>query len=102
MFIDNNQRAYRAALTGQNKQQALAQLKDELAVLNELMVTAVTEAPLLAHGEVWSARLLAAYLNQLGVDAQDVDARQLFTLNDGQLIKNQQQCSDAISKNIST
>ena len=102
LLIDNNQRALiEQLLTGQNKQQALAQLKDELAVLNELISQQLLlEAPLLAHGEVWSARLLAAYLNQLGVDAQDVDARQLFTLNDGQLLhqKNQQQCSDAISR----
>ena len=102
LLIDNNQRALiEQLLTGQNKQQALAQLKGELAVLNELIsLQQLLEAPLLAHGEVWSARLLAAYLNQLGVDAQDVDARQLFTLNDGQLLhqKNQQQCSDAISR----
>ena len=102
LLIDNNQRALiEQLLTGQNKQQALAQLKGELAVLNELIsLQQLLEAPLLAHGEVWSARLLAAYLSQLGVDAQDVDARQLFTLNDGQLLhqKNQQQCSDAISR----
>lgn len=102
LLIDNNQRALiEQLLIGQNKQQALAQLKDELAVLNELISQQqLLEAPLLAHGEVWSARLLAAYLSQLGVDAQDVDARQLFTLNDGQLLhqKNQQQCSDAISR----
>ena len=102
LLIDNNQRALiEQLLTGQNKQQALAQLKDELAVLNELISQQqLLEAPLLAHGEVWSARLLAAYLNQLGVAAQDVDARQLFTLNDGQLLhqKNQQQCTSIISK----
>ena len=102
LLIDNNQRALiEQLLIGQNKQQALAQLKDELAVLNELISQQqLLEAPLLAHGEVWSARLLAAYLNQLGVDSQDVDARQLFTLNGGQLLhqKNQQQCSDAISR----
>ncbi|HIM95179.1 MAG TPA: aspartate kinase, partial [Gammaproteobacteria bacterium] len=102
LLIDNNQRALiEQLLTGQNKQQALAQLNDELAVLNELISQQqLLEAPLLAHGEVWSARLLAAYLNQLGVAAQDVDARQLFTLNDGQLLhqKNQQQCTSIISK----
>lgn len=102
LLIDNNQRALiEQLLTGQNKQQALAQLNDELAVLNELISQKqLLEAPLLAHGEVWSARLLAAYLNQLGVAAQDVDARQLFTLNDGQLLhqKNQQQCTSIISK----
>ena len=87
LLIDNNQRALiEQLLTGQNKQHALAQLKDELAVLNELISQQqLHEAPLLAHGEVWSARLLAAYLNQLGIAAEDVDARQLFTLNDGQL-----------------
>ncbi|WP_348708278.1 bifunctional aspartate kinase/homoserine dehydrogenase II [uncultured Pseudoalteromonas sp.] len=102
LLIDNNQRALiEQLLTGQNKQQALAQLNDELAVLNELISQQqLLEAPLLAHGEVWSARLLAVYLNQLGVAAQDVDARQLFTLNDGQLLhqKNQQQCTSIISK----
>ena len=102
LLIDNNQRALiEQLLTGQNKQQALAQLNDELAVLNELISQQqLLEAPLLAHGEVWSARLLAAYLNQLGVAAQDVDARQLFTLNDGQLLhqNNQQQCTSIISK----
>ena len=102
LLIDNNQRALiEQLLTGQNKQQALAQLNDELAVLNELISQQqLLEEPLLAHGEVWSARLLAAYLNQLGVAAQDVDARQLFTLNDGQLLhqKNQQQCTSIISK----
>ena len=102
LLIDNNQRALiEQLLVAKNKQQALAQLKDELALLNTLIAKQqLQEAVLLAHGEVWSARLLAGYLNQLGVAAQDVDARQLFTLNDGQLLhqKNQQQCTDAISK----
>ncbi len=102
LLIENNQRGLiEQLLVAQYKQQALAQLKSELASLNELISRQqLLEAPLLAHGEIWSARLLATYLNQLGVAAQEVDARQLFILNNGQLLhqKNQQQCSCAISK----
>lgn len=103
LLIDNNQRALiEQLLVSQSKQHALAKLKDELASLTELIAQQqLQEAPLLAHGEVWSARLLAAYLNQLGLESKDVDARQLFTLHDGQLLhqKNQQSCSELISQN---
>nr|WP_279167543.1 hypothetical protein [Pseudoalteromonas distincta] len=56
------------------------------------------EAALLAHGEVWSARLLALYLQQLNIEACAHDARRLFTLNDGQLMhaQNAQQCATVI------
>ena len=103
LLIDNNQRALiEQLLVSQSKQHALAKLKDELASLTALIAQQqLHEAPLLAHGEVWSARLLAAYLNQLGLESKDVDARQLFTLHDGQLLhqKNQQSCSELINHN---
>ncbi|MDN3379423.1 MULTISPECIES: bifunctional aspartate kinase/homoserine dehydrogenase II [unclassified Pseudoalteromonas] len=102
LLLDNHQRTLiEQLLTAQAKQQALSLLQQELAQLAEqAKQQTLTEAPLLAHGEVWSARLLASYLQQLGLAAKDIDARQLFTLNDGQLLhqKNQQACIDLISK----
>lgn len=101
LLLDNHQRVLiEQLLTAQAKQSALNVLEQELATLAEHAAQhTLSEAPLLAHGEVWSARLLAAYLKQLGLAAQDLDARQLFTLNDGQLLhqKNQQACQEQIS-----
>lgn len=45
----------------------------------------LAQAWLLAHGELWSARLLAAYLNQIGVAAEAYDSRALFTVTNGEL-----------------
>jgi aspartokinase/homoserine dehydrogenase 2 len=70
--------------------QLKATLNDELISITELAQQAkLQEAPLLAHGEVWSARLLAHYLNELKVAACSVDARSLFTLHDAQLLHQQ-------------
>ncbi|MFY8327865.1 bifunctional aspartate kinase/homoserine dehydrogenase II [Pseudoalteromonas sp. ZZD1] len=102
LLLDNHQRTLiEQLLTAQAKQQALSLLQQELAQLAEqAKQQTLAESALLAHGEVWSARLLASYLQQLGLAAKDIDARQLFTLNDGQLLhqKNQQACIDLISK----
>ena len=102
LLLDNHQRTLiEQLLTAQVKQQALSLLQQELAILAEqAKQQSLAESALLAHGEVWSARLLASYLQQLGLAAKDIDARQLFTLNDGQLLhqKNQQACVDLISK----
>lgn len=102
LLLDNHQRTLiEQLLTAQLKQQALSLLQQELAILAEqAKQQTLAESALLAHGEVWSARLLASYLHQLGLAAKDIDARQLFTLNDGQLLhqKNQQACIDLISK----
>ncbi|WP_394192861.1 bifunctional aspartate kinase/homoserine dehydrogenase II [Pseudoalteromonas atlantica] len=102
LLLDNHQRTLiEQLLTAQVKQQALSLLQQELAILAEqAKQQSLAESALLAHGEVWSARLLASYLQQLGLATKDIDARQLFTLNDGQLLhqKNQQACVDLISK----
>jgi bifunctional aspartokinase / homoserine dehydrogenase 2 len=84
------------------KRSALNNLLTELNVIANLAQSEqLKEAQLLAHGELWSARLLAAYLQQLNVDACAHDARTLFTLNTGELLhtQNKQQCSDLINHN---
>ncbi|MFC3034133.1 bifunctional aspartate kinase/homoserine dehydrogenase II [Pseudoalteromonas fenneropenaei] len=86
-------------LQGEAARELLATLDDELRTVTSASQQAqLHEATLLAHGEVWSARLLAAYLNTLGVQARNWDARTLFTLHQGQLLeqKNQQACLSAI------
>jgi len=82
------------------KRTALRLLHSELTAISELIKNqGLKEAPLLAHGEVWSARLLALYLTQLNINACDLDARTLFTLNNGQLLhtQNAQQCAKFIT-----
>ncbi|TMO67349.1 bifunctional aspartate kinase/homoserine dehydrogenase II [Pseudoalteromonas aurantia] len=66
------------------------QLDAELVAITQLaQKSELQESPLLAHGELWSARLLAHYLNELKVAARSIDARQLFTLHDAQLLHQQ-------------
>lgn len=80
--------------------QALAQLGDELAGIASLCKeNLLQEAPLLAHGEVWSARLLSLYLRQLGCKAQDIDARALLRAQNGQLLHlvNAQACQQQLA-----
>ncbi|MEH6396359.1 bifunctional aspartate kinase/homoserine dehydrogenase II [Pseudoalteromonas sp.] len=99
--LDNHQRTLiEQLLSPTARHAALNVLEQELALIaQQTQQHSLQEAALLAHGEVWSARLLATYLQQLGLAAKDVDARQLFTLNDGQLLhqKNQQACAELIS-----
>lgn len=81
------------------KRTALSVLAKELSEVANLATSQqLQEAALLAHGELWSARLLAAYLAQLNIDACAHDARSLFTLTSGQLLhaQNIQQCSNAV------
>ena len=88
-------------LQGDLKRSALTTLNEELSLVAKLASTEqLQEAALLAYGELWSARLLAAYLQQLNVAACMQDARGLFTLSDGQLLhsQNTQQCSELISQ----
>ncbi|WP_372759893.1 bifunctional aspartate kinase/homoserine dehydrogenase II [Pseudoalteromonas sp.] len=87
-------------LQGDAKNAALRALQQQLqAVAQQAECRQLHEAALLAHGELWSASLLAAYLQQLSVAACMHDARTLFTLNAGQLLhaQNQQQCRALIS-----
>ncbi|WP_372862524.1 bifunctional aspartate kinase/homoserine dehydrogenase II, partial [Pseudoalteromonas sp.] len=81
------------------KHEALDILATELSTITQQAKQGtLAEAWLLAHGELWSARLLSAYLEQLNVSACAHDARQLFTIDAGQLqhANNQQQCLKAI------
>lgn len=83
------------------KHTVLKCLQDELALIaKQVESQQLNEADLLAHGEVWSARLLAFYLRELNVDAIDHDARTLFTSNNGQLLhaQNALQCNALIEK----
>jgi aspartokinase/homoserine dehydrogenase 2 len=87
---------------GELQRNLLNTLEDELkAIAHNSEAKTLHEASLLAHGEVWSARLLAHFLQHLGVNAKNVDARQLFVLHNGQLLeqKNQQACLTHIDKN---
>ena len=84
------------------KRCALKTLNTELSNIAELaQAEQLKEAALLAHGELWSARLLATYLQQLNIEACAQDARSLFTLNDGELMhaQNAQQCRQSILPN---
>ncbi|KYL33281.1 bifunctional aspartate kinase/homoserine dehydrogenase II [Pseudoalteromonas agarivorans] len=84
------------------KHTALAVLAQELSdVAEQASKQQLQEAALLAHGELWSARLLAAYLTQLNIQACAHDARALFSVTSGELLhaQNKQQCSQVIDAN---
>ncbi|MDP4985260.1 bifunctional aspartate kinase/homoserine dehydrogenase II [Pseudoalteromonas tunicata] len=73
-------------LTDSYKDSALELLDAELISIGEKIASQhLQEAHLLAHGELWSARLLGLYLQQLNVAAQSFDARELLTLAQGVL-----------------
>jgi len=73
-------------LTGEQQIQALKNLNQEIKIIiNLINQEQLIEAQLLAHGELWSARLLARYLTQLAHQAIAFDARELLLLVDGQL-----------------
>ena len=64
-------------ITGQPKEQLLAQLNDEFSTLNEL-TTPISEnkkSAVLGHGELWSSRLLATLLVQNDLQAIAQDSR---------------------------
>ncbi|KPH89976.1 aspartate kinase [Pseudoalteromonas undina] len=100
LLISNHQSSLIEQLLIANaKHEALNILATELSIITQqAKQNILTEAWLLAHGELWSARLLSAYLGQLNVSACALDARQLFILDAGQLqhANNQQQCLKAI------
>ncbi len=100
LLLSNHQIALIEQLLIANaKHHALDLLETELSIITkQAKQGTLAEAALLAHGELWSARLLSAYLEQLNVSACAHDARQLFTLDAGQLqhANNQQQCLKAI------
>ncbi|MBQ4813405.1 bifunctional aspartate kinase/homoserine dehydrogenase II [Pseudoalteromonas luteoviolacea] len=98
--VENHQRQLLSELFSEQAAQALRdQLQDELvAIAKSANTRTLHEATLLAHGELWSARLLAHLLNTLNVAATDVDARALFTQHQGQLLhaQNKQACLSQI------
>ncbi|MDW3114945.1 bifunctional aspartate kinase/homoserine dehydrogenase II [Vibrio sp. 1727] len=64
-------------LESEAKEELLALLHDEFSTLSELTapLTNAQKAAVLGHGEVWSARLLAALLSQRSIPAVAQDAR---------------------------
>ncbi|GAJ73838.1 LOW QUALITY PROTEIN: aspartokinase [Vibrio sp. JCM 18904] len=64
-------------LESETKEELLALLHDEFSTLSELTapLTNAQKAAVLGHGEVWSARLLAALLSQRSIPAVAQDAR---------------------------
>jgi aspartokinase/homoserine dehydrogenase 2 len=54
---------------------------ERLAGLLDGGVTDAVYAEVVGHGEVWSARLMAAVLNQLGMEAAWLDAREFCARN---------------------
>ncbi|MET1280088.1 bifunctional aspartate kinase/homoserine dehydrogenase II [Vibrio navarrensis] len=72
-------------LSGEAQGQLLAQLNDEFSTLAELAapLSQTQRAAVLGHGEVWSARLLAALLNQSNLPAVAQDARAFLRAESG-------------------
>ncbi|MCG7549713.1 bifunctional aspartate kinase/homoserine dehydrogenase II [Pseudoalteromonas sp. Of7M-16] len=99
--VENHQNQLLTELfTSQQANTLLEKLKDELQSIAKAAADLnLHEASLLAHGEVWSARLLAHLLSTLNVSALDVDARSLFTQHQGQLLhaQNKQACIEQLS-----
>ncbi|MDD9155818.1 bifunctional aspartate kinase/homoserine dehydrogenase II [Aliivibrio sp. S4TY2] len=64
-------------LTAENAEPLLEELHKELVAIGQLHapLTDVQQADVLGHGEVWSSRLLAAYLNQIDLQATPLDSR---------------------------
>ncbi|MFY8300675.1 bifunctional aspartate kinase/homoserine dehydrogenase II [Pseudoalteromonas sp. SS15] len=94
--VENHQIELINALFQGEKQRQLADtLLTELQVITQAANSkTLNEAELLAHGELWSARILASYLSESGLQAQPIDARTLFTVHNGQLVhqQNKQAC----------
>ncbi|NVD05480.1 bifunctional aspartate kinase/homoserine dehydrogenase II [Vibrio sp. JPW-9-11-11] len=72
-------------IEGDAQQQLLATLHDEFSTLGELTapLTDADKAAVLGHGEVWSSRLLAALLNQMGLASVAQDARAFLRAEPG-------------------
>ncbi|WP_298441031.1 bifunctional aspartate kinase/homoserine dehydrogenase II [uncultured Ferrimonas sp.] len=80
--LQQQQRALLQRLLGHNQQPLVAQLQQDIEALTQWLQQPQThEADVQALGEQWSARLLAAVLQQQGVSAAAVDARDFFSVN---------------------
>ena len=64
-------------LSAENAEPLLELLHKELIAIGQLHapLTDVQQADVLGHGEVWSSRLLSAYLNQIDLQAAPLDSR---------------------------
>ena len=64
-------------LSSENAEPLLELLHKELIAIGQLHapLTEVQQADVLGHGEVWSSRLLSAYLNQIELSAAALDSR---------------------------
>ncbi|CAH9055127.1 Bifunctional aspartokinase/homoserine dehydrogenase 2 [Pseudoalteromonas sp. CIP111854] len=102
--LENHQaELIKALFQAQPQRQLLSQLDTELQVITlHAKQKTLHEAALLAHGELWSARILGCYLTQLGFAARHVDARRLFTLHQGQLLhqQNKRSCAEQLSERV--
>lgn len=77
------------------KSDVYAQFIDDMnAISQRAGCDELEQAWLLAHGELWSARLLACYLNKLDISAAAHDSRHLFIVDKNQLLhaENEQRC----------
>ncbi|KID58953.1 aspartate kinase [Pseudoalteromonas luteoviolacea] len=94
--VENHQNLLLTELFDAQQASALSErLKSELqSIAKDAANNVLHEASLLAHGELWSARLLANLLSTFNVSAVDIDARKLFTQHQGQLLhaQNKQAC----------
>ncbi|WP_339141390.1 bifunctional aspartate kinase/homoserine dehydrogenase II [Pseudoalteromonas galatheae] len=98
--VENHQRELIDALfVGEQHSVLLKQLVNELqAIASGREEQQLHYASLLAHGELWSARILANYLSSQGVEAKAIDARRLFVQQEGVLLHahNKEACYRAI------
>jgi len=72
-------------LTGSQQTALISALNNEFAVLARRLAAKPDrhqEAEILGHGEIWSARLLSALLQQQGEPSQWMDARNIFVAGD--------------------
>lgn len=67
-------------IKGEAQEELIEQLKNEFSALGELSypMSDVQKSSVLGHGEVWSSRLLAALLNQLGLPSVAQDSREFL------------------------
>ncbi|OCH13269.1 MULTISPECIES: bifunctional aspartate kinase/homoserine dehydrogenase II [unclassified Aliivibrio] len=72
-------------LSAENAEPLLELLHKELIAIGQLHapLTEVQQADILGHGEVWSSRLLSAYLNQIDLQAIPLDSRSFLRAERG-------------------
>jgi len=98
--IENHQTELIESLfNGDERRELIDTLLTELQVITQSASThSLNESQLLAHGELWSARILSNYLISSGLSSKALDARSLFTVHNGQLMhqRNKRACLSEI------